>query len=104
MLTFELQLTFGDVDGEAVIDSFDFFLIESVVAVVCFICDLFEVGAERPRRIFAFPEPEQLGMVCVSLGAAQENGLGKQAFPPCGEKALPVKIVGVEGPESHAFP
>lgn len=46
-------------------------------------------------------KPLELRMASISAGAALQNGLCKQRLAPKRKQALPVKVLGMQGPEAH---
>ena len=49
------------------------------------------------------PKTDELRVMQVSLGLAQQDSLRQQTFPPESDQALPVQVLRMHGPDSHVY-
>lgn len=61
----------------------------------------FEVNINGCQRIRVFLESEQLRMIGIAPGFAAEYGTGEQAFAPECRETFDVKVLRVDGPQTH---
>ena len=100
-MPFVLQLAIGRgnaLDGHV---AAKFGAIELVAARQCLCINHGEVTVGGRARRCAQPEPLQLRMLAVALGAATKHFAGEQRFSPKGDETLCIEILGVKRPQSH---
>ena len=68
---------------------------------IAHVVDSMEIGRDRAQGLGLGPEPQELGMGPVAPRQAPQDRLCQQGFPPQSSQPLPVKILGMDCPESH---